>query len=130
VSGIVTMGSPTVSQLSTHPFLLAQIALVGALGTGRVPGLLRASCLRGKCCERFRGDLVAAFPEDVGFTALYSRTDGVVNWRACLDPGADLVEVHASHLGMGLNAEVYAEVGNALAAFAVGERRREYAMAA
>ena len=117
VSGIVTLGSPTVRQLSTHPFVLAQILFVGALGTGKVPGMFRVSCLRGACCERFRADLANAFPREVGFTALYSKTDGVVDWRACLDPAAEQVEVHASHLGMGLNAEVYAELGNALGRF-------------
>ncbi len=55
------------------------------------------------------------------FTALYSRTDGVVDWRACLDPAAEQIEVRASHLGMGLNAEVYAEVGHALGSFAIAE---------
>ena len=58
-----------------------------------------------------------AFPPEVGFTALYSKTDGVVDWRACLDPAAEQIEVRASHVGMGLNAEVYAEVGNALGRF-------------
>ena len=62
VSGIVTLGSPTVSQLSAHPVVLAHILLVGALGTGRVPGMFRMSCLRGACCERFRADLVGDFP--------------------------------------------------------------------
>jgi pimeloyl-ACP methyl ester carboxylesterase len=114
VSGIVTLGAPTVSQLSAHPLVLAQVALVGALGTGRVPGMFRMSCLRGACCERFRHDLRAPFPSDVAYTALYSRTDGVVHWRACLDPDAEQVEVRASHVGMGLNAAVYAEVGHAL----------------
>ena len=33
-------------------------ALVGALGTGRVPGLFSMSCLRGACCEPFRADLL------------------------------------------------------------------------
>ena len=88
--------------------------VVGALGTGRVPGMFRMRCLRGACCERFRADLAGAFPPEVGFTALYSRTDGVVDWHACLDPAAEQIEVRASHLGMGLNAEVYAEVGHAL----------------
>jgi pimeloyl-ACP methyl ester carboxylesterase len=117
VSGIVTLGAPTVRQLSAHPFVLAQVLVVGALGTGRVPGMFRVSCLRGACCERFRADLVNAFPPDVGYTALYSKTDGVVDWRACLDPAAEQIEVRASHLGMGLNAEVYAELGNALGRF-------------
>jgi triacylglycerol lipase len=118
VSGIVTLGAPTVSQLSAHPFVLAQILVVGALGTGRVPGMFRVSCLRGACCRRFRADLAGPFPDGVGFTAMYSKTDGVVDWRACLDPAAEQVEVRASHMGMGVNAEVYAELGNALASFA------------
>jgi triacylglycerol lipase len=117
VSGIVTLGSPTVRQLSAHPFVLAQVALVGALGTGRVPGMFRMSCLRGTCCHGFRADLCAAFPPEVGYTAMYSRTDGIVDWRACLDPAAVQVEVRASHVGMALNSEVYAEVGHALGGF-------------
>jgi triacylglycerol lipase len=119
VSGIVTLGSPTVNQLSVHPVVLAQIAMVGALGTGRLPGMFTWRCLRGSCCQGFREALAAPVPDDVGYTALYSRTDGVVDWRACLDRSADeLVEVRATHLGMGLNAQVYAEIGNALARFA------------
>jgi len=129
VSGIVTLGSPTVSQLSAHPFVLAQILVVGALGTGKVPGMFRVSCLRGACCERFRADLANAFPPEVGFTALYSKTDGVVDWHACLDPAAEQIEVRASHLGMGLNAEVYAELGNALGRF-WGDDGRYWAQAA
>ncbi len=121
VSGIVTLGAPTVRQLSAHPVVLAHIFIVGALGTGRVPGMFSVRCLRGACCERFRNDIVGAFPSDVGYSALYSRTDGVVDWRACLDPAAEQIEVRASHLGMGLNAEVYAEVGHALGAFARAE---------
>ncbi len=45
--------------------------------------------------DRFR-----PFPDDVGFTSIYSRSDGIVDWRACLDPAADLIEVAASHTGM------------------------------
>jgi len=129
VSGIVTLGSPTVSQLSAHPFVLAQVLVVGALGTGKVPGMFRVSCLRGACCERFRADLANAFPPEVGFTALYSKTDGVVDWHACLDPAAEQIEVRASHLGMGLNAEVYAELGHALGRF-WGDDGRYWAEAA
>jgi triacylglycerol lipase len=114
VSSIVTLGSPTVNQLRAHPFVLAQVAVVGALGSGRVPGMFRLSCLRGACCSQFRDDLLAGFPADVGYTALYSRTDGIVDWHACLDPAAQQIEVRASHLGMGANPQVYAEVGNAL----------------
>jgi pimeloyl-ACP methyl ester carboxylesterase len=116
VDAVVTLGSPTVSQLRVHPLVLAQVGLVAALGSGHVPGLLSMRCLRGTCCRRFREALAGPFPDDVHWTALYSRTDGVVDWRACLDPEADEhVEVRASHCGMALNAAVYAEVASALA---------------
>jgi triacylglycerol lipase len=116
VSGIVTLGAPTVGQLNIHPVVLAHVAVVGILGSGRVPGMFTWSCLRGECCARFRADLTR--PVDVDYVALYSRTDGIVNWRSCLDPAAELIEVRASHLGMGLNAEVYGEISHALARFA------------
>ena len=117
VSGVVTLGSPTVNQLARAPVRARPDLRRRHARHGRVPGMFRMSCLRGACCTRFRADVVADFPPEVGYTALYSRTDGVVDWRACLDPGGEQVEVRASHLGMGLNAEVYAEVGNALGAF-------------
>ena len=42
VSGIVGLGAPTVGQLRVHPLVLLQVGVVGALGTGRVPGLVPA----------------------------------------------------------------------------------------
>ncbi len=118
VSGIVTLGSPSRSMLAVHPLVLAQVGLVGALGTAHVPGMFRMSCLRGKCCREFRGALQGPVPDDVGYVAVYSRSDGIVQWRSCLDPEADeLVEVSASHCGMGVNAQAFLAVANAMASF-------------
>jgi hypothetical protein len=39
--------------------------------------------------------------------AIYSRSDGIVSWRACLDPGARHVEVESSHGGMSVNHAAY-----------------------
>jgi pimeloyl-ACP methyl ester carboxylesterase len=128
ISGIVTLGAPTVSQLRIHPVVLAHVAVVGALGSGRVPGMFTWRCLRGACCAEFREDLRRAV--EVDYVALYSRTDGIVDYRSCLDPEAELIEVHASHLGMGLNAGVYAEIARALARFAAAEGEDELAQAA
>jgi pimeloyl-ACP methyl ester carboxylesterase len=119
VAGIVTLGSPTVSQLRIHPLVLAQVGLVAALGTGHVPGLFTLECLRGHCCEEFRHALQGPFPKSVPWTAIYSKSDGIVDWRACVDAGAsECVEVRASHCGMALNAAVYREVARFLAALA------------
>jgi pimeloyl-ACP methyl ester carboxylesterase len=52
-------------------------------------------------------------------TSIYSRSDGIVAWQACLqDDGpksADNVEVSGSHCGMGWNPEVLAIVAERLA---------------
>lgn len=122
VSGIVTLGAPVNSQLAVHPLVLAQVGVVGALGTARLPGLLKLSCLHGACCEPFNSALAGPFPSTVGYVALYSRSDGIVDWRACLDPQAQRrIEVWASHCGMGQNAGVYEQVAEALAEFRAGE---------
>ena len=49
-------------------------------------------------------------PIRVPVTAIYSRSDGVVAWEACIDrqgPNVEHVEVDTTHLGLGLSAEVY-----------------------
>ena len=118
VAGIITLGSPTVSQLRVHPLVLAQVGLVSALGTAHVPGLFTLRCLRGECCGEFRAAITGPFPEQIPYVAMYSRSDGIVDWHSCLDPAAELVEVGSSHCGMAVSRQVYEELAFALAAFA------------
>ncbi len=120
VAGVVTLGSPLRSQLAVHPLVLAQIGMVGMIGTVAGSHALSWRCLRGECCVRFRAALDDPFPAGVGFVSLYSRSDGIVEWRACLDPDAECVEVDASHIGMSLNVGAYRAVAAALEGFAAG----------
>jgi len=63
-----------------------------------------------------RGSL--AKPLQVPSTAVYSRWDGVVDWRACRQkpgPRSENVAVHASHLGMGHDPAVLWLVADRLA---------------
>jgi len=56
-------------------------------------------------------------PIRVPITALYSRTDGVVSWQAAFDehnPDVEHVEVGGSHIGLGVNADVYRIVAERL----------------
>jgi pimeloyl-ACP methyl ester carboxylesterase len=52
-------------------------------------------------------------------TSIYSRTDGIVNWRTCLlrtSNTAENIEVHlASHVGLGVNAAALWAVADRLA---------------
>jgi pimeloyl-ACP methyl ester carboxylesterase len=51
-------------------------------------------------------------------TSIYSRSDGIVNWRCCLNeaaPHTENIELHASHVGMGLNPLTMYAVADRLA---------------
>ena len=62
----------------------------------------------------FKRDVRAAFrpPLEVPTTSIYSRTDGVVNWRTSLIRRSDIsenIQVYGSHCGLGFNnAAVFA----------------------
>ncbi|HEY2637024.1 MAG TPA: hypothetical protein VGI54_06520, partial [Solirubrobacteraceae bacterium] len=117
VRGFVCLGSPLIDPLAVHPLVRVNIAVMGLLGTLGVPGLLSQNCLTGECCASLREESTRPMPSEVGFVSVYSRTDGIVDWRSCLHPDAEHVEVDASHCGMGVNADVYRAVARALASF-------------
>ncbi len=70
-------------------------------------------------------DDAARRPLPVPSTSVYSRGDGVVDWRACLQPvgpTSENVAVRGSHLGMGHNPGVFWVVADRLAQPAGGWR--------
>jgi pimeloyl-ACP methyl ester carboxylesterase len=101
VSGVVTLGSPHRDQLAVHPLLWANIMTLATLGSCGVPGLMRFGC-RGKdhCCRGYDDDVAASLPAGTGSVSVFSRRDGVTDWRACLDPDGSNVEVDTTHCGM------------------------------
>jgi triacylglycerol lipase len=115
VRSVVTLGSPLRDPLDIHPAVVAQVRAVAMLGALGVPGLFTRGCADGPCCAQVRDEAVLQVPRSVPFTSVYSRSDGIVRWRSCLADGARHVEVHASHIGMAVNAQVYREVAVALA---------------
>jgi triacylglycerol lipase len=124
VAGLVTLGTPHLEPLAVHPLVGLHIVAVGALGTIGAPGLFSRSCLKGDCCAEFWEQLERPLPRGMPFVSVYSRSDGIVDWRACLAPGADHVEIGSSHIGMAVNAAAYRAVADALASFKRHERAR------
>ena len=114
VSGIVTLGSPQLDPLAIHPLVRAQVIAVGALGSLGARGLLRRACWSGDCCHSFWEDLRAPFPSEVAYLSIYSKTDGIVDWRACLDAAAEPLEITSSHIGMAVNPDAYRAIAAAL----------------
>jgi triacylglycerol lipase len=117
VSGVVTLGSAQLDPLAIHPLVHAQVYVLGALGTIGANGLFKHSCRNGHCCAEFWEDLQKPMPDGVGYLSVYSRSDGIVSWKACLDPDAELVEIRSSHCGMAVNADAYRAIAGALAEF-------------
>ncbi|KQV77386.1 hypothetical protein ASC64_00595 [Nocardioides sp. Root122] len=57
-------------------------------------------------------------PIPVPLTIMFSRRDGIVAWQACLDhtsPDAEHVEVSSTHIGMGIDPDVWTVVADRLA---------------
>jgi triacylglycerol lipase len=126
IHGIVTLGSPQVDPLAVHPFVRLQVEAVSRLGSLGAPGLFKRSCLDGECCADYWEQLAAPCPDGVGFVSVYSRSDGIVDWRACLDPCADEhVEISTSHCGMAVHPTAWRAVAAALERFERAAARRK-----
>jgi triacylglycerol lipase len=128
VCGVVTLGSPHIKPLAVHPVVRIGVEAVSRLGSLGAPGLFKRSCMEGECCAGFWKQLAAPLPPDVGFVAVYSRSDGIVDWRACLDPSAEEhVEIRASHCGMAVSPAAWRAVAGALDRFRQAELDRQAA---
>ncbi|MBJ7598946.1 MAG: hypothetical protein DLM67_07485 [Candidatus Nephthysia bennettiae] len=112
VRRVITLGSPLGDPYDIHPLTMAGARVAHALNVLRYA--------RGSGMERgFLSQLEA--PARVPLVSIYSRTDGIVHWEACLRGDAECIEVTGSHLGLGVNVHVYQLLAGLLAP---GPRRR------
>lgn len=115
VAGIVTMGSPVLAPAAVHQTLGWNAALLTRLSDAGFGGMMSSDCVAGACARESFEMLQAPMLEQTGYTAIYSRRDGIVDWRSCLDPYADhQVEVRTSHIGMAVDPIVFDHVTGAL----------------
>jgi pimeloyl-ACP methyl ester carboxylesterase len=114
VSTLVMLGAPVLNPLSVGTAVLGAVRSVARLGDLGVPGMFSSECSNGQCCAAFRADLRAPLPPGMRAVSIYSRSDGIVSWEACLDPSAEHVEVESSHTGMSVNPRVYRVLADVL----------------
>ncbi len=115
VAGLVTLGSPVLDPLAVSGQVMRTVRSVARLGDLGMPGVFSSECMDGQCCTDFNARLRAPLHSVTPALAVHSRTDGIVDWRACLDPHARCVEVRGSHCGMAVNPDVYRELEPLLA---------------
>lgn len=99
------------------------VAQVITFGTPVVGGPLYTS-VSGVYSEEERREIAARIavrnrvPIEVPITAMYSKRDGIVSWRACVDtfsPDVENIEITSSHVGMGIDPDVWEIVSARLA---------------
>ncbi len=106
IDSLMTLGTPLVDPLAAHPLVLVNVGVTGALGSLGLPGLLSLDCIRSdSCCRDVWRESSTEISRTVSVVCFYSRSDGIVSWRACLAPGARHVEVDSSHCGMAMNVD-------------------------
>ena len=106
VASLITLGTPNTDPLAVNATLAAQLSLLTRLSSLGLPGILGEDCLTGTCADEVRAVLDRDVPEGIPYVSVFSLDDGVIDWRACLDPQAVHVEVTATHMSMGADPVV------------------------
>jgi triacylglycerol lipase len=74
------------------------------------------ACYTTACTCNFLEALVVELPKSVFQTAIYTKSDGIVDWRVCRTGKPDVdFEVSATHIGMAFNPMVFDVVAHRLA---------------
>jgi pimeloyl-ACP methyl ester carboxylesterase len=110
VSRLAMLGSPVCDSLAVAPRVLQTVRWMARLGDLGIPGLFSSSCADGECCVGFWEDLAAPLDPRTESLAVYSKSDAIVDWSACIDPHSRAVEVRSSHCGMSVHPAVYREL--------------------
>ena len=100
------MGSPLLAPGTSHPVLLTAADTLVRLSRAGVPNLMSEDCVAGACARASFEESRTPLLPGIDLTCLYSRGDGMVDWRSCIDPLARPFEVFASHLGMAIDPRV------------------------
>ncbi len=104
-----------------HPDAVRRLITYGTPVIGGPTFTVGASAYGAAECDRITRlteSLDRTKPITVPVTSIYTRRDGVVAWEACLDHSsrdAEHVEVGSTHLGLGVDPDVWAVVATRLA---------------
>ena len=119
VASVITLGSPF-RGIRSHPSVLQTSKVVKRRIEARKDERpehkpLHESCFTGSCNCVFAEAIRSGIPEQLHETAVYTRTDGVVDWKVCItgESGVD-VEVSGTHCGLAWNPEVYRAIAHRL----------------
>lgn len=117
IASVVTMAAPF-RCVRAHPVIMEAASFVRGRILARQNGPeVKPGCYSGRCTCDFLSSLRNDFPPSVREVNIYTKTDGVVDWRCCIsDNDASNIEVPGTHVGLVFNPQVYTHVAAILAA--------------
>lgn len=117
---VICLASPF-RNIRAHPMVLAAAGFVRGQVVGRRSrdGQVKRECYTGSCTCQFAASLRDEVPEPVRHAAIYTKTDGVVDWQSCIEEEERLnTKVDGTHVGLAFNPQVYRRVAALLASTA------------
>ena len=115
VARIISLGSPLTS-LRAHPTVLTAVRFVRGRILWRRRSQVYSNCYTGECDCTFLSAVRQEIPPSVMHASIYTKSDGIVDWRSCLDQNGGLnIEVRGTHIGLAFNPDVYRNVATLLA---------------
>jgi pimeloyl-ACP methyl ester carboxylesterase len=127
IEGIISLGSPVLAPGAVHRVLAWDAQMLAKLTRAGFRGMMSVDCFGGECARLSFEESQEPIDPELAFTVIYSKRDGIVDWRACLDPAAEQVEVRTSHCGMAVDPAVMDHVLSALRAQQLRRATREAA---
>lgn len=115
VTSVITLAAP-IRGIGARASVMSAADMVRKQILERHGGGVLPNCYTARCTCEFFESLRAQFPSSVRQTAIYTKKDGILDWRVCRtgDPTVD-VEVSATHIGMVFSPLVYSVVARRLA---------------
>ncbi|MFZ1130986.1 MAG: alpha/beta fold hydrolase [Terriglobales bacterium] len=115
VASVITLASPIRGTATSRTVLHAAEGIRQRILKEHGQGVL-PDCYTGRCTCNFVDSLKRKVPNALLETAIYTRDDGIVDWRYCTTGNPELdFEVPGTHIGMAFNPSVYTTVAERLA---------------
>ncbi len=115
IASVITLASPfrgtVVHRTVLHAAEAVRKRILEQHGADVLP-----TCYTGHCTCDFLASLRRSIPDSILETAIYTRSDGIADWRYCITGQEENdFEVAGTHIGLAFNASVYSIIARRLA---------------
>jgi pimeloyl-ACP methyl ester carboxylesterase len=115
IASVITLGSPFPGVVLERE-LLRETEVVRRFIQSQHSDTVPQECYTDGCQCEFMRALRRGVPSRVSHTAIFTKSDGVIDWRSCRTGDREVdVEVGGTHAGLAFNTNAYATIAERLA---------------